>query len=138
MCLIYTSDFFTKSKIYFICKVVSNLRGWIFPDFDTLTNIAKMDARGKNLIYCNWSDLFTNGILLTWRWTHVFDACYEIINTYGHFMIFLFQTSHFIHSFSSKLLIEYIYCFQNCIVILLPFIICNMIKQWCMKIAPVQ
>ena len=41
--LIYMSDFFTNSKweIYVICKNVSNLRGCIFHDFDTLTNIGE-------------------------------------------------------------------------------------------------
>ena len=34
-------------KIYFICKIVSNLRDWIFHDFDTLVNIAENGCTRK-------------------------------------------------------------------------------------------
>ena len=34
-------------KIYFICKIVTNIRNWIFYDFDTLVNIGENGCTWK-------------------------------------------------------------------------------------------
>ena len=51
-CIKSTREHFSRNpsesfKIYFKCKIVSNLRDWIFHDFDTLANIAENGCSWK-------------------------------------------------------------------------------------------
>ena len=47
-------------KIYFICKIVSNLCDWIFHDFDTLANIAENGTKLWSIVrhYLCWNALY--------------------------------------------------------------------------------
>ena len=53
-------------KIYFSCKIVSNLRDWIFHDFDTLGNIAESRCTRKKPDI-RYMYLITRSLFSTWN-----------------------------------------------------------------------
>ena len=57
-------------KIYFICKIVSNLRDWIFHDFDILANIAENCCTRKKLIYGSHISFDSVGLFLLFFLKH--------------------------------------------------------------------
>ena len=112
-------------KIYFICKIVSNLLDWIFPEFDTLANIAENGCTRKKLIYgiqsqhhswnvkctcyCHdmnfkWTDFFTLYqnercvSLLTIHCIHPYVAWYIVIIMTRHSLIFATIVAEFCFS----------------------------------------